>query len=134
MDALETLQRILIQKLSCKEFLLVLDDVWEDGRRNEWEKLMTPLQTGQKGSKILLTTRMQSVADMDRAQLVVNQKLNGLDEDNSLVLFKRHTFAGMALEGCAEFLLTGEQIVKKMRGLSLIDKSSCWAFGRQYDT
>jgi thymidylate kinase len=65
---------------------------------------MTPLQTGQKGSKILLTTRMQSVADMDRAQfffpfqmdraqLVVNQKLNGLDEDNSLVLFKRHTFS-----------------------------------------
>jgi len=133
-DALETLQRILIQKLSCKEFLLVLDDVWEDGRRNEWEKLMTPLQTGQKGSNILLTTRIQSVADMDRAQLAVNQKLNGLDEDNSLVLFKRHTFAGMALEGCAEFLLTGEQIVKKMRGLSLIDKSSCWAFERQYDT
>jgi hypothetical protein len=38
-DALETLLRILIQKLSYQKFLLVLDDVWEDGRRNEWEKL-----------------------------------------------------------------------------------------------
>lgn len=51
MDALEILQRILIQKLSCKEFLLVLDDVWEDGRRNEWEKLMTLCKLGKKEAR-----------------------------------------------------------------------------------
>jgi len=61
---LNTLQEILRGKLSSKKFLLVLDDVWSDERRPDWEKLIAPLKLGQKGSKILLTTRMQSVVDI----------------------------------------------------------------------
>lgn len=61
---LNTLQEIIRGKLSSKKFLLVFDDVWNDERRTDWEKLVAPLKFGQKGSRILLTTRMQSVVDI----------------------------------------------------------------------
>jgi chromosomal replication initiation ATPase DnaA len=64
-DHLEPLQQDLKEKLISIKFLLVLDDVWEDNKRDEWEKLFAPLRKLNTGSKILLTTRMQSVADMD---------------------------------------------------------------------
>ncbi|OAY65709.1 putative disease resistance protein RGA4 [Ananas comosus] len=57
---LNTLQEMLIEKLISKRFLLVLDDVWNDDNRMEWEKLVAPLKFGRRGSKILLTTRMDS--------------------------------------------------------------------------
>lgn len=80
---------------------------------------------------------MQSVDDIARSTVGCEPdflKLNELDEDNSFVLFKRHAFAGMALEGCAEFLLTREQIVKKKkRGCPLLAKV-VGAFERQEDT
>jgi NB-ARC domain len=46
------------------KFFLVLDDLWDDDKRSDWEKLIAPLQFVQQGSKILFTTRMKSVADM----------------------------------------------------------------------
>ena len=47
-----------------KKFLLVLDDVWTEDQR-KWEKLKLPLiQSGAHGSRILVTTRKQKVADM----------------------------------------------------------------------
>uniref|UniRef100_A0A0D9XZS7 NB-ARC domain-containing protein n=1 Tax=Leersia perrieri TaxID=77586 RepID=A0A0D9XZS7_9ORYZ len=65
------------------KLLLVLDDVWEDNSLEEWKSLSDSLTDCRPGSRILLTTRMQSVADMAADGLGVEAeclKLGELDE------------------------------------------------------
>ncbi|XP_020266430.1 putative disease resistance protein RGA3 [Asparagus officinalis] len=61
---LGALQEALKKLVSSGKFLLVLDDAWNDDNRSEWDKLFAPLRSGHKGSKILLTTRIVTVAKM----------------------------------------------------------------------
>ncbi|WVZ54542.1 hypothetical protein U9M48_005323 [Paspalum notatum var. saurae] len=63
-STLESSQRILGDKLSFVIFLLILDDVWEDKKDDQWEKLLAPLRKGKNGCKILLTTRIKRAAEM----------------------------------------------------------------------
>ncbi|XP_071675906.1 disease resistance protein RGA2-like [Lolium perenne] len=125
-DHLEPLQRDLIEKLKSINFLLVLDDVWEDKRRDEWEKLFAPLRKLNTRSKILLTTRMQSVADMAAKVMGVKGDqcltLQGLEEDKNLELFTHHAFSGFGPGDSIYLKLTGEQIAKKLRGCPLVTK------------
>ncbi|OAY66918.1 putative disease resistance protein RGA1 [Ananas comosus] len=44
--SLNALHEILKGKLSSKRFLVILDDVWNDEERTEWEKLIAPLKFG----------------------------------------------------------------------------------------
>ncbi|KAJ3671442.1 hypothetical protein LUZ60_007521 [Juncus effusus] len=97
LDNLNALQNNLKEKVACKKLLLVFDDVWRDDMLSEWEKIVAPLKFGQGGNKIVLTTRMKSVADMivgliDGEKKCV--KLNGLEEGDFKTLFYRHAFAG----------------------------------------
>ncbi|XP_044402421.1 putative disease resistance protein RGA1 [Triticum aestivum] len=127
-DQLEPLQRDLKEKLKSDKFLLVLDDVWEDKKRDEWEKLFAPLKKlNNAGSKILLTTRMQSVADMAARVMGVETDqcltLQGLEEDETFELFTHHAFSG--LKNPADYgnlTLIGEQIAKKLLGCPLLTK------------
>ncbi|KAB1222276.1 putative disease resistance protein RGA4 [Morella rubra] len=59
-EMLQTSLRELIKK---RKFLLVLDDVWND-ELGKWIELRDLLVGGSKGSKILVTTRSQSVASI----------------------------------------------------------------------
>ncbi|OAY64700.1 putative disease resistance protein [Ananas comosus] len=96
--SLNALHYILKQKISSKRFLLMLDDVWNDDKTMEWEKLVAPLKLGQRGSKILLTTRMDSVADMVAKVMQCKREslnLNGLEERDYMSLFNKHAFLGM---------------------------------------
>ncbi|KAK4784890.1 hypothetical protein SAY86_019258 [Trapa natans] len=68
-----------------KRFLIVLDDVWNDNRR-EWLNLQGYLNCGARGSKILVTTRSPSVAKTMAANY---HKLSGLSEMESLSLLMR---------------------------------------------
>ncbi|XP_071675912.1 putative disease resistance protein RGA1 isoform X2 [Lolium perenne] len=125
-DHLEPLQRDLIEKLKSINFLLVLDDVWEDKRRDEWEKLFAPLRKLNTGSKILLTTRMPSVADMAAKVMGVQRDqcltLQGLEEDENLDLFIHHAFSGLNPGDYVHLKSTGGQIAKKLRGCPLVTK------------
>ncbi|XP_020270619.1 putative disease resistance protein RGA4 [Asparagus officinalis] len=62
---LEALKKLI----SCGKFLLVLDDAWDDDDLFAWGKLFASLRSGQRASKILLTTRKESVADMTSSAL-----------------------------------------------------------------
>ncbi|CAI0397066.1 unnamed protein product [Linum tenue] len=62
---LADLEVVLQEKIGGGRFLLVLDDVWEEGFET-WKKLGQHLMTvgGAAGSKVLVTTRSNKVAEM----------------------------------------------------------------------
>ncbi|XP_040385253.1 putative disease resistance protein RGA4 [Oryza brachyantha] len=122
---LDTLQKDRKEKLENAKFLLVLDDVWEDGKRSEWEKLFTPLRSGKSGSKILLTTRMTSVADIAANVMGVGRDclmLTELSEDENIELFHHHAFSGVNLQDYMHLKLIGEKIARKLGGCPLVTK------------
>ena len=64
-DSLDMLQHKFKELLVNKKFLLVLDDVWkvESLDRESWEPLQAPLLGAAKGSKIVVTSHDDSVAN-----------------------------------------------------------------------
>jgi NB-ARC domain len=122
---LSTLQTTLQEIVASKKFMLVLDDIWRDDTRSEWEKIMAPLKYCQKGSCILLTTRMESVANMI-AGLIEGKKekmrLEGLEEKNFVALLFRHAFAGTNPNEYQHLHETGIQIAKKLWACPLAAK------------
>uniref|UniRef100_A0ACD5UPT8 Uncharacterized protein n=1 Tax=Avena sativa TaxID=4498 RepID=A0ACD5UPT8_AVESA len=122
---LNTLQEVLRGKLSSKKFLLVFDDVWNDERRTDWEKLVAPLKFGQKGSSILLTTRMQSVVDI--VERVVggrtkSLRLGGLQDNDLLALLNKHAFFGANPDDYVNLQDIGKKFIKRLSGSPLAAK------------
>ncbi|XP_066320375.1 putative disease resistance protein RGA4 [Miscanthus floridulus] len=112
---LNVLHNELKEKLSSKTFLLVLDDVWNDDRIDYWESFVRPLRYGKSGSKILLTTRMQSVADLAARAMqeeCQSLKLSGLGEADLRDLLNMHAFSGVNPDDYRNL----QQISKKMVG------------------
>lgn len=54
-DNLETLGQLVYNSMEGKQILLVLDDVW-DSNHTKWDLFMRTLQSGARGSRILVTT------------------------------------------------------------------------------
>ncbi|EEF38783.1 conserved hypothetical protein [Ricinus communis] len=80
----------LKEKLIGKKFLLILDDVWNDNRV-EWSFLLSYLECGAQGSKIIVTTRNRSVAlALGAAQ---SYFLSELGDDHCWNLFAKHAFS-----------------------------------------
>ncbi|KAJ4801693.1 Disease resistance protein RGA2 [Rhynchospora pubera] len=119
-------QRALMETLSTKKFFLVLDNVWNDKERERWENLMKILRHGGQGSKILLTTRMESVANIiveviGEPKMSLN--LNGLGERESMFLFEKYAFIGYDPKDYPKLQSIGNEIVKKLRGIPLALKT-----------
>ncbi|KAJ9685216.1 hypothetical protein PVL29_017301 [Vitis rotundifolia] len=121
----------LKEKLSNKKFLLVLDDVWNLKSRDEgymelsdregWNSLRTPLLAAAEGSKIVVTSRDQSVATTMRA--VPTHHLGKLSSEDSWFLFKKHAFQDRDSYAFLELESIGRQIVDKCQGLPLAVKA-----------
>jgi len=95
-EALDSLQSDLTKQLVTKRFLLVLDDAWEDMDDEKWEQFLGPLRNNAvMGGRILLTTRMRSVAHAVKRQMrdgVKCLELKALDQEDTLKLFNHHAF------------------------------------------
>ncbi|XP_070682205.1 putative disease resistance protein RGA3 [Malus domestica] len=119
-DELETFLQCMSKSIEGKKFLLVLDDVWTEDQ-GKWEKLKLPLiQSGAHGSRILVTTRKQEVADMMGAPTHTIY-LERLSEQNCLSIFNRMAFYNRDKDGVLEAI--GEEIAKKCKGLPLAAKT-----------
>ncbi|VAI19720.1 unnamed protein product [Triticum turgidum subsp. durum] len=125
---LDTLQTNLEKKLHGKRFLLVLDDVWYNNRDvRQYEKLqqiLSPLNAGEAGSKILVTSRTK---DALIALGAVEQRcipMSVLDKDVFLKLFKHYAFQNVCVAADDRIRLEDivTHIAKKLKGSPLAAK------------
>ncbi|MED6139589.1 hypothetical protein PIB30_085313 [Stylosanthes scabra] len=119
LSTLEALQNKVQEILLGKRYLLVLDDVWST---EKWEDLKSVLLSGggTKGSAILVTSRIESVASV--MGTCPTHRLSPLSEDDNWLLFKYHAFGSNKVER-TELVTIGKQIVKKCGGSPLASKA-----------
>ncbi|KAJ8458200.1 hypothetical protein OPV22_031126 [Ensete ventricosum] len=113
---LDTLQGILKDK----QFLIVLDDVWNEVR-SRWETLRKPFQFGKQGSRVLVTSRIPMVANnMGTRATVILKGLNGADYRK---FFERCAFGDVNPDDHPKLKLIGERIANKLVGSPLAAKT-----------
>ncbi|KAH9684698.1 putative disease resistance RPP13-like protein 1 [Citrus sinensis] len=122
---LNLLQEELKKKLSGKKFLLVLDDVWNENY-NDWVRLSRPFEAGAKGSKIIVTTRNQEVADIMGTASAY--QLKKLSIDDCLAVFAQHSLGSNKL-----LEEIGKKIVAKCDGLPLAAQTLGGLLRGKYD-
>lgn len=113
---IEQVQQDLRNKIQGRKYLLVLDDVWNEGREL-WLKLKSLVMEGGKGSIIIVTTRSRTVAKIMATHPPIF--LKGLDLERSLKLFSHVAFDGGKEPNDRELLAIGRDIVKKCAGVPL---------------
>jgi hypothetical protein len=113
---IEPLQSHLRRKLSGIKFLLVLDDIWNDNRA-KWIELKDLLNVGASGSKIMATTRSNTVASMMGTG--PSYVLRGLSTNKCLSLFVKWAFKEGEEEKYPNLVEIGKEIVKKCAGVPL---------------
>lgn len=123
MQDLSKIQDELRATLASKRFLLVIDDVWNDEKKSDlqnreiWRTVLAPLQSGKKGSRIVVTTRVKIVADMIGADVCVC--LNLLSDNYLWFLFKDIALGNEAPDAFPELQDIGKRIVARLYGLPL---------------
>ena len=110
---MEQLQKKLRQKISGKQYLLVLDDVWNENREL-WLNLRKLLSYGAKGSRIIVTTRSIVVAKI--MSKVEPYFLANLDEIQSWSLFKKMALDQEEDPTNSNIMEIGKNIVKSCGG------------------
>ncbi|XP_057737126.1 putative disease resistance protein RGA1 [Arachis stenosperma] len=119
-DSLEALQQKLREELNGQNYMLVLDDVWNEDHL-KWSDLRTHLMCGGHGSKLLVTTHSTLVSQamgIDEPYV-----LRGLTEEQSWTLLKNLTFGEDSSKMSSELQTIGEKIAKKCRGVPLAIKT-----------
>ncbi|RHN66005.1 putative P-loop containing nucleoside triphosphate hydrolase, leucine-rich repeat domain, L [Medicago truncatula] len=119
-EDLDLLQWQLQKKLTGKNYLLVMDDVWKLNEES-WEKLLLPFNYGSSGSKIILTTRDKKVALIVKSTELVD--LEQLKNKDCWSLFKRLAFHGSNVSEYPKLESIGKNIVDKCGGLPLAVKT-----------
>ncbi|KAL9460176.1 hypothetical protein AB3S75_003391 [Citrus x aurantiifolia] len=114
------LQLQLKKQLSGKKFLLVLDDVWNESY-NDWVDLSRPFEAGAPGSKIIVTTRNQDVAEI--MGTVPAYQLKKLSDHDCLALFAQHSLGTRDFSSHKSLEKIGREIVTKCDGLPLAAKT-----------
>ena len=115
------LDRILCNKL----YLIILDDLWEEGW-SKLEKLMEMLQSGKKGSKIIVTTRSEKVVNtlstirLSYFHTVDPIKLVGMPIDECWFIMKPRN-----MENCefSDLVDIGKEIAQRCSGVPLVAKA-----------
>ncbi|KAF8674789.1 hypothetical protein HU200_048071 [Digitaria exilis] len=119
-SGLDKVQQGLKDKLNGKKILVVLDDVWNE-MNSQWENLCKPLQFVSKGSKVVLTTRSQKVANINGA--TENIYLNGLKDDDYFGHFLHCAFGNESPSDFPLLVYIGQLLAKKLAGSPLAAKT-----------
>ncbi|QHN84488.1 hypothetical protein HN51_039034 [Arachis hypogaea] len=114
---IEQLQHRLRNMLEGRKFLLVLDDVWNEDRV-KWVELQHLISVSAQGSKVIVTTRSQSIASM-MGTVANSYHLKNLSPKDSLRLFVRWAFKEGEDGKHPDLIMIGREIVKKCKGVPL---------------
>ncbi|XP_022950533.1 putative disease resistance protein RGA3 [Cucurbita moschata] len=88
---MDLLQSELRKHIDGRKYLLIMDDVWNEDHE-KWVNLKRLLMGGAKGSRILITTRHQRVAET--FDTISSYALGQLDDQSAWLLFKNMAFRG----------------------------------------
>lgn len=111
----ERLQDELKRFLENKKYLIVLDDVWAPEVVNY---LFAALGQNQKGSRVIVTTRIDGVAYLASDDRRI--RLEGLQEQDSEELFRKMVFSREINQKCpTELKELAHEIVVKCKGIPL---------------
>ncbi|KAK2362522.1 putative disease resistance protein RGA3 [Trifolium repens] len=127
---IEQLQIRLRHKLHGQKFILVLDDIWNDDRA-KWIELADMIKVGAGESKIIVTTRFNSIASM--MGTAPSHVLKGLSQENCMSLFVKWAFKNGEEEKYSNLVEIGKEIVKKCAGVSLAVKTLGSSLFSKYD-
>ncbi|GKV29290.1 hypothetical protein SLEP1_g38228 [Rubroshorea leprosula] len=109
------------EKLGGKNYLLILDDVWNE-ERPKWEDLRDCLLgiSGSKGSrgKVLVTTRLEDVASVMALTDEHIHRPRQLNEDECWSIIKQRAFGDNSVTEGLEGI--GKQIAKRCKGIPLV--------------
>lgn len=114
------LQQNLFEHLKGKRFLLVLDDVWNEDH-NKWHRFRASLTSGEKGSKVVVTTQNENVGRIMGG--FTSYRLQRLSDNNCWSLFRNCSFVDGNSSGYPRLEEIGKEIVKKLKGLPLAAKA-----------
>ncbi|KAL5078124.1 hypothetical protein RYX36_017108 [Vicia faba] len=111
-----------MKNLRDRRFFIVLDDLWNDNY-NDWDELVTPLINGKTGSRVIITTRQEKVADV--AHTFPIHKLDPLSDEDSWSLLSKHAFGGgdFCETKCQNLEAIGRKIARKCGGLPIAAKA-----------
>jgi hypothetical protein len=121
-DNLDILRVELMKQLMDRRFLFVLDDLWNDNYI-DWNELVTPLFKGTIGSKVIITTREQKVAEVARTYPI--HKLEPMSDEDCWSLLSMHAIGGEYL-GRGKYPkleAIGRKISRKCNGLPIAAKA-----------
>ncbi|XP_017431699.2 disease resistance protein RPP13 [Vigna angularis] len=108
----EELKKRVWKCLERERYLVVIDDLW---KRQDWDEVQDAFPDNNRGSRILITSRLTEVAK--HAGHDVPHNLPFLSQEESWELFCRKVFRG---ENCPSDLETlGKQMVQSCHGLPL---------------
>ena len=111
--SMDELQTHLRNALHNNRYLLVLDDVWNNDRE-KWLELKELLMGGAGGSRIVVTTRKNSVASI--MGNFPTQELKGLSHEDCLSLFVKCAFTDGQGKHYPNLVKLGDEIVKRCGG------------------
>ncbi|WJX66342.1 hypothetical protein P8452_50907 [Trifolium repens] len=122
--SLESMQKKVQEILQNKRYLLVLDDVWNEDPE-KWSRFKYHLQNGTKGASILVTTRLEIVANIEGLGTHPAHHLDGLLDNDIWSLFRQQAWSlfGPNGEERAELVKIGKHIVRKCDGSPLAAKA-----------
>uniref|UniRef100_A0A453T693 Uncharacterized protein n=1 Tax=Aegilops tauschii subsp. strangulata TaxID=200361 RepID=A0A453T693_AEGTS len=121
LNSLHALTEKLEEVLLGKQILLILDDVWYSSRNSEdhekLQKLISPLNVGKAGSRILVTSRTE---DALLAMGTVQERcipISDLDDEVFLEMFMYYALGDARVGGNdrRELEMIGEDIAKKLK-------------------
>ncbi|CAA2964966.1 disease resistance RPP13 1 [Olea europaea subsp. europaea] len=113
------LQVRLKESLSNKKFLVVLDDIWNENC-GDWDILRRPFLSGKSGSKIIITTRQERVAEI--MSRIPAYHVTELSEDDAVSLLVQQAFGGKNIDANPDLRDNCKSVVRRCKNLPLAVK------------